>query len=153
VSEERKKIPQRRRANPGDVTVGWMPFIDDQARTYYVSFQYNVQTYYPPWETKYNVRPPLASISPASLPSHLLAHSPRSHSPCFSHLLKPSSHRCIPRPFPLTPVCAGFRSVECGARECDGVDPGQERVLVVLGKPPFLLRNMTRGRVGGSFTH
>jgi len=58
VSEERKKIPQRRRDNPNDITVGWMPFIDDQGRTYYVSFQYNVQTYYPPWETKYNVDSP-----------------------------------------------------------------------------------------------
>lgn len=40
-----------------------MPFVDEQGRTYYVSFQYNVQTYYPPWENKYNVgcpaRPPL----------------------------------------------------------------------------------------------
>jgi hypothetical protein len=67
VSEERKKIPQRRRDHPNDITVGWMPFIDEQGRTYYVSFQYNVQTYYPPWETKYNVPCPAC---PPWLPSH-----------------------------------------------------------------------------------
>eukprot|EP00240_Pyramimonas_obovata_P013905 CAMPEP_0118955032 /NCGR_PEP_ID=MMETSP1169-20130426/59348_1 /TAXON_ID=36882 /ORGANISM="Pyramimonas obovata, Strain CCMP722" /LENGTH=208 /DNA_ID=CAMNT_0006902797 /DNA_START=71 /DNA_END=693 /DNA_ORIENTATION=- len=54
VEEERKKIPDRRKKNPNDNTVGWMPFVNDQGRTYYVSFQYNVQTYYPPWESKYH---------------------------------------------------------------------------------------------------
>ncbi|KAK3245743.1 hypothetical protein CYMTET_44706 [Cymbomonas tetramitiformis] len=55
VHEERKKLSTKRlgRTAAASVKVAWMPFLDDEGDTFFVSFAHNVSTYYPPWDKRF----------------------------------------------------------------------------------------------------